>query len=142
MFIKDANGAALTRELIRTLKHPVEEGAQARQKEERRHQDEEHGKALRGLCRQLEQEKEELERRYTELCREIGKEPQPFSAPLVPEEGHRSPPAKSLSGRSGCFCCRVDLTLPAITRSGQLANSSKRLWRSSCLPFAITMATP
>ena len=86
-FIKSANGAALTRQLIRSLKHPVEDGMQARQKDERRHQVEDHRKALQGLCRQLEQEKEEREQRYAELCREMGKEPQPFSAPLVPEDG-------------------------------------------------------
>jgi hypothetical protein len=86
-------GAVLTREAIRQLKHPAEEAEQAQQTDERRHQGKDQRNLLQGLCRRLEREKEQLEQekeareqRYMELCRSVGKVPEPFSPPLVPAD--------------------------------------------------------
>ena len=80
------NGAILTRNYIRGLKHPSEKAEQDQQKAERRHQKEDQTRAWQDLCRQQERqmeklvrEKAERERQYTDLCRSIGKEPEPFS---------------------------------------------------------------
>jgi hypothetical protein len=78
-------GTPLTRECIRRLKHPAEKAEQDRQKAERRRQIEDQRKALLNHCRQLEREKEEREQRYADLCRSLGKVPEPFSPPLSPE---------------------------------------------------------
>ena len=41
---------------------------------------------MQNLCRRTaNEEKEEREQRYTDLCRSVGKEPEPFSPPLAPE---------------------------------------------------------
>jgi hypothetical protein len=80
------NGTALTREYIRRLKHPDEKAEQDQQADERRRQVDDHRKALQNVCRQLEQENEQLRLRYTDVCRTNGKEPEPFSPPLVPED--------------------------------------------------------
>jgi ribosome-binding protein aMBF1 (putative translation factor) len=85
-FITSApKGTPLTRECIRRLKHPAEKAGQDQQKAERRHQTEDQQTALLNLCRQLEREREQREQRYTDLCRSMGKEPEPFSPPLSPE---------------------------------------------------------
>ena len=92
-FINSApNGTPLTCAYIRQLKHPTERVEQDQQKAERRHQIEDQRTALQNLCRQQERkteklvrEKEERERQYTALCRSIGKEPEPFSPPLSPD---------------------------------------------------------
>jgi hypothetical protein len=85
-FIKAApNGTPMTREYIRRLKHPAEKVEQDRQRAERRHQIKDHRTALQNVCRQLEREKEEREQRYADLCRSIGKEPEPFSPPPSPK---------------------------------------------------------
>lgn len=86
-FIKSApEGTALTREYIRRLKYPDEKAEQDRQEDERHHQVEDHRAALQNLCRQLEREVEQREQRYTDLCRSIGKEPEPFPPPLSQKE--------------------------------------------------------
>ena len=92
-FIKSApKGTALTCAFIRQLKHPTEKAEEAKQADERRHQEADHQKALQDLCRQLERkneqverEKEEYKQRYKDLYRTTGKEPEPFSPPLSPE---------------------------------------------------------
>ena len=86
MFKSAPTGIALTREYIRQQKRPTEKAKQDRQKAERRRQIEDHRKSLQGLCRQLEQKVEQSEERYTNLCRSIDREPEPFSPPLSPEE--------------------------------------------------------
>jgi hypothetical protein len=80
-------GTALTREFIRTAKNPDERADQENQKKERRHQIEDQREALQNLCQQLEREKEQREQRYTDLCRSIGREPEPFAPPLPLEPG-------------------------------------------------------
>ena len=86
-FINSApNGTHMTREYIRRLKHPAEKAGQDQQKVERRRQIEDQRKALQNLCRQLEREKEEREQRYMAVCHSVGKEPEPFSPPLAPED--------------------------------------------------------
>ena len=40
---------------------------------------------MQKICRQLERATEESEQRYMALCRSVGKEPEPFSPPLSPE---------------------------------------------------------
>jgi len=92
-FIKSApKGTALTCAFIRQLTHPTEKAEEAKQADERRHQEADHQKALQDLCRQLERkneqverEKEEYKQRYKDLYRPTGKEPEPFSPPLSPE---------------------------------------------------------
>ena len=92
-FIKSApKGTALTCAFIRQLKNPTEKAEEAKQADERRHQEADHQKALQDLCRQLERkneqverEKEEYKQRYKDLYRNTGKEPEPFSPPLSPE---------------------------------------------------------
>ena len=81
------NGATLTRAYIRGRKHPTEKAEQDQQKAERRRQIEDQRTALQNICRQQERkaEKEEREQRYMALCRSVGKEPEPFSPPLSPE---------------------------------------------------------
>jgi hypothetical protein len=85
-------GTALTCAYIRPLKYPAEKAEQDQQKAERRHQIEDQRTALQNLCRQMERkqeelqrEKEEREQRYTDLCRSMGQEPEPFSPPLSPD---------------------------------------------------------
>ena len=85
-FIKAApNGTPMTREYIRRLKDPAGKAERDRQRAERRHQIKDQRTALQNVCRQLGREKEEREQRYTDLCRSIGKEPEPFSPPPSPE---------------------------------------------------------
>ena len=85
-FISSApNGTPLTCSYIRRLKHPTEKVEQDQQKAERRHQIEDQRTALQNICRQLERATEEREQRYIALCRSVGKEPEPFSPPLSPE---------------------------------------------------------
>ena len=92
-FISDApSGTSLTRNYIRGLKHPDEKAEQDQQKTERRRQIVDQRTALQKLCREQEmkadklmREKEELEQRYTTVCRSLGKEPEPISPALVPE---------------------------------------------------------
>ena len=79
-------GTALTRAYIRRLKYPDEKIEQDNQADERRHQREDQRTALQNVCRQLERENEQREERYIDLCRSVGKEPEPFSPPLSPEE--------------------------------------------------------
>jgi hypothetical protein len=91
-FKSTPKGTALTRAVIRQLKHPTEKAEQDQQKAERRHQEADQRTALQNLYRelerkneQLEREKEEYEQRYKDACRTIDKEPEPFSPPLSPE---------------------------------------------------------
>jgi hypothetical protein len=86
-------GTALTCAVIRQLKHPTEKAEQDQQKAERRRQVEDQRTALQNLCRELERKNEQLElekevreQRYSDLCRTTGKEPEPFSPPLSPED--------------------------------------------------------
>ena len=76
---------ALTREYVRQLKHPTEKAERGQQLEERRHQEDDQRTALQNVCRQLEQENEQLRQRYTESCHSAGKAPELLSPPLVPE---------------------------------------------------------
>ena len=93
-FIKAApKGAALTCAFIRQLKYPEEKAEEAKQQDERRHQVEDQRTALQNLCRELERKNEQLElekevreQRYSDVCRTTGKEPEPFSPPLSPED--------------------------------------------------------
>jgi hypothetical protein len=92
-FIKSAVGTPLTCSYIRQLKRPSEKAGQDQQKAERRQQKEDQRTALQNLCRQQERqteklvrEKEERERQYTDLCRSIGKEPEPLSPLLLDDE--------------------------------------------------------
>ena len=70
----------------RRLKNPDEKPGQDQQETERRRQIEDQRTALQKVCRQLEREKEEREQRYMAHCRSVGKEPEPFSPPLPPED--------------------------------------------------------
>jgi hypothetical protein len=79
------NGATLTRNYIRGLKHPAEKAEHDQQKVERRHQTEDQRTAFQNICRQLERATEEREQQYIALCRSVGKEPEPLSPPLSPE---------------------------------------------------------
>jgi hypothetical protein len=86
-FIDSApNGTPLTRAHIRHLKNPTQQAKQDQQKSERRRQVKDHRTALVNRCKRLEREKEEREQRYVDLCRSAGKEPEPFSPPLSPED--------------------------------------------------------
>ena len=78
------SGATLTRNYI-GLKHRAEKVEVDQQKAERRHQVEDQRTALQNICRQLEHATEEREQQYIALCRSVGKEPEPFSPPLSPE---------------------------------------------------------
>jgi hypothetical protein len=85
--IKSApRGTALTRANIRLLKRPNEKAEKDKQADERRRQIDEQRTALQNLCRQLEREKEQREERYVDLCRSMGKKPEPFSLPLARED--------------------------------------------------------
>ena len=75
----------LTREWIRRHKNPEDKAKQAQQKAERRRQVKDQQTALVNVCRQLEREKDEREQRYADLCRSVGREPEPFAPPLSPE---------------------------------------------------------
>src|ERR1035437_2620794 len=93
-FIKAVpKSAALTCAFIRQLKYPTEKAEEAKQQDERRHQVEDQRTALQNLCRELERKNEQLElekevreQRYSDVCRTTGKEPEPFSPPLPPED--------------------------------------------------------
>jgi hypothetical protein len=77
------------------LHKPETEQAERDQlKAERRHQIEDQRTAWENLCRQQEREKERLmrevearEQQYSDLCRGVGREPEPFSPPLAPDDG-------------------------------------------------------
>jgi hypothetical protein len=84
----------LTRECIRRLKHPDKKAEQEQQKAERRRQGEDQRLALLKVCKQLERERDVRDQQYAELCRSVGKEPQPISPPLVPE----GEPPRTLAG--------------------------------------------
>lgn len=81
-----AAGTALTRDYIRRLKHPAEQAEEDQQKAERRRQREEQRVALQNVCKQLERERDVREQQYADLCRSVGKEPEPVSPPLAPED--------------------------------------------------------
>ena len=83
--IKAAPKGALTRESIRQLKHPAEEAEQDQQKAERRRQGEDQRLALLNVCKLLERERDVREQQYVDICRSMGKEPEPISPPIVPE---------------------------------------------------------
>jgi hypothetical protein len=86
-FINSASkGAALTRAYIRRLKYPDEKTEQDNQTDERCHQREDQRAALQNVCRQLERENEQLRLRYTDVGRTNGKQPEPVSPPLSPED--------------------------------------------------------
>jgi hypothetical protein len=100
---KAPKGTALTRSFIRQLKHPTEKAEQDQQQAERSHQIEDQRLALQNLCRQAERDKEQLlrerearERQYIDLCRTIGKEPEPVSPPLAPDDEPSLPAAEKL----------------------------------------------
>ena len=87
------NGTTLTRNYIRGRKHPTEKVEEDQQKAERRHQKEDQRTAFLDLCREQEwqteklmREKEEREQRYIGPLSRRGKEPEPFSPPLSPED--------------------------------------------------------
>jgi hypothetical protein len=103
------NGATLTRNYIRARKHLVEKAERDQQKVERRHQKEDQRTALQNLCRQLEHATEEREQQYTALCRSIGKEPEPLSPPLSPENEPSLSAAEDLER-----AIRVSLTVHGI----------------------------
>ena len=79
-------GTVLTRDYIRLQKHPDRKAKQDQRNAERQRQKEEQRTALQNVCRQLERERDDREQRYTALCREMGKEPEPLSPPLSPED--------------------------------------------------------
>ncbi|MGA8653412.1 MAG: hypothetical protein WB677_22855 [Xanthobacteraceae bacterium] len=79
------NGTTLTRDYIRGRKHPAAKAEHDQHKVERRQQTADQRRALQNICRQLERATEEREQQYTALCRSVGKEPEPFSPPLSPE---------------------------------------------------------
>ncbi|MFZ2082376.1 MAG: hypothetical protein WAV38_38130 [Xanthobacteraceae bacterium] len=78
-------GTALTREYIRQHKHPDKKAEQGQQKAERGRQSEEQRLALLKVCKQLERERDVRDQQYADLCRSMGKEPEPVAAPLAPE---------------------------------------------------------
>jgi hypothetical protein len=87
------NGTPLTRNFIRQQKHPAEKAELDQQKAERRRQIDDQRTALQNLCRQQERDKAQLvrametrEQHYADLCRSVGKEPEPFSPPLSPHD--------------------------------------------------------
>ena len=84
-------------------KAPGQERRTGPAKAERQRQKEEQRTALQNLCRQAERDKEQLlrekearERQYVELCRSIGKEPEPVSPPLAPDDEPSLPTAEKL----------------------------------------------
>ena len=100
---KAPQGTALTRSFIRQLKNPTEKAEQDQQQAERSHQIMDQRLALQNLCRQAERDKEQLlrekearERQYADLCRSIGKEPEPVSPPLAPDDDPSLPAAQKL----------------------------------------------
>jgi hypothetical protein len=95
-FINSApNGTALTREYIRRLKNPAEEAEQDQQKAERRRQIKDQRKALQNACLGLERQRDQREARYVALCRELGRNPEPFD-PAVPKEAPSTSRAEDL----------------------------------------------
>ena len=76
-------GTPLTREYIRQLKHPAE---QDEKKYERGRKARDQQQAMQDIYKKLERKNEQLEQRYTELCRSAGKEPEQFSPPLAPSD--------------------------------------------------------
>ena len=96
-------GTVLTRDYIRLQKHPDRNAKQDQRKAERQRQKEEQRTALQNLCRQAERDKEQLlrekearERQYVELCRNTGKEPEPVSPALAPDDEPSLPTAEKL----------------------------------------------
>ena len=78
-------GTPLTREYIRQLKHPEAKAEQEQQKAERRRQSEEQRLAWLNVCKQFERERDLRDQQYAELCRSVGKEPEPISQALLTE---------------------------------------------------------
>jgi hypothetical protein len=88
-------GTRLTRERIRRLTNPDEKARQEQQKAERRRQNEDQLLALQKVCLDLECQRDEREVRYLALCRELGREPEPF-APVLPKDAPPTSLAKDL----------------------------------------------
>ena len=96
-------GTVLTRDFIRLQKHPDKQTKHNQRKAERQRQEGEQRTALQNLCHQAERDKEQLlrekearERQYVELCRTTGKEPEPVSPPLAPDDEPSLPAAEKL----------------------------------------------
>jgi hypothetical protein len=85
-------GTALSREYVRQAKNSADEAGQpkqdekTKQKDEQRHQAKDEREALQNVCRNLEQQIEQLRHRNAELCRTNGLEPEPLAPPLAPKD--------------------------------------------------------
>ncbi len=78
-------GVPLTREHIRNLKDPNEAEEKSERADERRRQIADQRLALKNLCLDLERQRDDREARYLALCRDVGKEPEPF-LPVPPKD--------------------------------------------------------
>ena len=74
-----------TRDNIRQWKQPAKQAERDQKNAERHRQGEDQRTALHNVCRQLERERDESAQKYVDLCRSLGKEPEPISPSLVPE---------------------------------------------------------
>ena len=90
-----ANGVQATEQKPAT----TSEQAQAA---ERRRQIEDQRSALQNICRQHEHALKEREQQYIALCRSVGKEPEPFSPPLSPENEPSLTVAEDLERAHSC----------------------------------------
>jgi hypothetical protein len=88
-------GVALTREHIRNLKDPGKAEEKRKRADERRRQIADQRLALKNLWADLERQRDEREVRYLALCRELGREPEPF-APVLPKDAPPTSLAKDL----------------------------------------------
>ena len=78
-------GTRLTRAYIREQMHLEEKAQRDQNNAERHRQREDEGAALRQVCKQLERERDEYAQKYADERRSAGKEPEPVSPPLVPD---------------------------------------------------------
>ena len=132
--IKSApDGTALTRAVIRQPKHPTEKAEQdaAEGRTPSPSRGPAHGFAK--SCRQLER-KTQLEREresassVRELCRSIGKEPEPFSPPLAPEGEPSRTVAEDLEQSIRVLLMSHGFD-PSGPRSRRLPTSWQQSWR-------------
>ena len=88
-------GVAVTRAYVRSLMPREKDEEKEKRQDERHRQVKDHRVALQNLCSQLERERDQRAEQYVELCREVGREPEPFQ-PVQPKDSASTSVAEDL----------------------------------------------
>lgn len=88
-------GVAVTRAYVRSLMPREKDEEKEKRQDEWHRQVKDHRVALQNLCSQLERERDRRAEQYVELCREVGREPEPFQ-PVQPKDSASASVAEDL----------------------------------------------